>query len=68
MDVAIRSEMAVGRGGRVRGVAGMEDLSLDGFISVDAIEAIEVYSGPKGIPQQWQKQCPCGAVLIWTRR
>jgi hypothetical protein len=42
--------------------------TLDGFVSVDAIEAIEVYPSPMGMPQQFASRSPCGAVVVWTRR
>jgi hypothetical protein len=51
-----------------RGRRPLHNMSIDGLVAVDNIEAIEVYGSPQGIPQQWQRQSPCGAVLIWTRR
>lgn len=45
------------------------DLTLnEAAPSPDAIEAIEVYRRPAGVPVQYNIDGQCGVILIWTRR
>lgn len=42
---------------------------LSEVVSPDEIEAIELYTGPAGMPMQYGgSNASCGVVLIWTRR
>jgi hypothetical protein len=41
--------------------------SWNDIIHPNAIEAIEVYSSPAGVPVQYRRD-PCGALIIWSRR
>jgi len=54
---------------RAGGVGSRGDLSLDDLINPFNVEALEVYSGPEGVPVQYSGYLsPCGAIIIWSRR
>jgi hypothetical protein len=45
------------------------DPGLEGWLpSPDAIEAIELYSRPSGVPVQYNGDAMCGVIIVWTRR
>lgn len=37
------------------------------LVHVRDIEAVEVYSSAGGVPVEYSRYSPCGAILIWTR-
>lgn len=47
----------------------LDYLTLDDVApSPSAIEAIEIYRRPAGVPVQYNTDAKCGVILIWTRR
>ncbi|HUG41229.1 MAG TPA: carboxypeptidase regulatory-like domain-containing protein [Longimicrobiales bacterium] len=57
-------------GGEPRGETALgTGLMLSEVIDPEHVEAMEVYTGPAGMPQAFGgTYSPCGAVVIWTRR
>ena len=43
-------------------------LSLETVVSIEDMEAVEVYTGPASTPLQWSgTQNGCGAIVVWTK-
>ena len=50
------------------GTSGGDDLPIEQLISIPALEAVEVYSGPSQTPAEYNRGGgTCGVVAFWTR-
>ncbi|MEX0893770.1 MAG: carboxypeptidase-like regulatory domain-containing protein [Gemmatimonadota bacterium] len=71
-----RSNLAIGQTGSgenvqdvVVGTAGREPIVIEDFVTVDMLEAVEIYRGASEVPAEFGgPDANCGVIVLWTRR